>query len=72
MAFREFSSFTSSNIRSIAYDEDSTTLRVIFLNGGIYEYYSVPSRVAEEFERAASKGTFLAAHIKGHYRYSRI
>lgn len=72
MTYRAFSPFSSSNIRSIAYDADSLTLRVSFLSGGVYEYYNVPLRIADEFERAASKGTFLAAHIKGQYRYSRV
>ena len=72
MAFRDFAPFTSSNVRSIRYDPDTSTLQVGFLSGGVYEYYDVPTRVAEDFERADSKGTFLAAYIKGHYRYSRV
>lgn len=72
MAFREFQHVSSSNVRSIRYDPDTSTLQIGFHNGGVYEYYGVPARVAEDFERAGSKGKFLAAHIKGHYRYSRI
>lgn len=72
MAFRDFAPFTSSNVRLIRYDPDTSTLQVGFHNGGLYEYFGVPERVAEDFERAASKGTFLAEHIKGHYRYSRV
>ncbi len=72
MAFRDFAGFSSSNVRSIRYDADSSTLQVAFHNGGVYEYYGVPVRTAEDFERASSKGTFLAEHIKGHYRYSRV
>ena len=71
MPFKDFTPFTSSNVRSIRYDADTSALQVSFHNGGVYEYHDVPTRVADDFERAASKGTFLAANIKGHYRYSR-
>jgi hypothetical protein len=33
---------TSSNIASIGYDEDSQTLEIEFLNGGLYQYFDVP------------------------------
>lgn len=72
MAFRDFAPFTSSNIQAIRYDLETQVLQVTFNNGGMYEYYGVPSRLAEEFERAESKGGFLAANVKGHYRYSRV
>lgn len=72
MTFRELPPFESSNIRSARYDEEGQVLEITFLNGGTYEYYDVPAHVAEAFERADSKGGFLAAQIKGHYRYSRV
>jgi hypothetical protein len=72
MAWHEFAPFSSSNIASIRYDDERAILEVVFLNGGTYQYYDVPSHVAQEFESAASKGTFLASTIKGHYRYSRV
>ena len=72
MAFRDFASFTSSNIQALRYDEETLILQVVFNNGGVYEYYGVPARVAEEFDRSESKGGFLAASVKGHYRYSRV
>ncbi len=72
MSFRDFAPFTSSNIQSARYDEETQILQIVFKNGGVYDYYSVPVRTAEEFERSESKGGFLAASIKGHYRYSRV
>jgi hypothetical protein len=72
MAFRDFAPFTSSNIQEIRYDVETQVLQVTFNNGGAYEYYGVPSHLAEEFEGAESKGGFLATSVKGHYRYSRI
>lgn len=72
MAFRDLPAFESSNIRSARYDDEGQILEIMFLNGGAYEYYDVPAHVADAFERAVSKGSFLAAEIKGRYRYSRI
>jgi hypothetical protein len=72
MSWHNFQSFDSSNIRSIRYDEASQTLEITFHNGGVYEYYDVPSHVASEFESAGSKGQFLASRIKGHFRYSKV
>lgn len=72
MAFRDITAFTSSNIRSARYDVEAQVLEITFLNGGVYEYYSIPERIAQEFDRAASKGGYLAANIKGQFRYSRV
>ncbi len=72
MGWHEFAPFTSSNIAAIRYEEDELLLEVEFLNGGRYQYYEVPLQIAQYFEQAGSKGEFLAASIKGHYRYSRV
>lgn len=62
----------SSNIAGIGYDESSNTLQVWFNNGTSYQYFDVPERVFEEMKNAESKGKFLASHIKGSFRYSRV
>jgi len=72
MAWRTLSPFTSSNLESVRYDDEQNVLEVTFLNGGIYQYFDVPPHVADAFERADSKGTFLASDIKGNYRYSKV
>lgn len=72
MAWRDFPAFTSSNISSIRYESEQTVLEITFHNGGTYQYYDVPSHVADDFERAESKGSFLASAIKGHYRYTKV
>lgn len=61
---------SSSNIHSIGYE--GTTLYVLFNSGGLYEYYDVPYSVYSSLMSASSHGSYLAAHIKGHYRYKRI
>ncbi|MBS7827485.1 KTSC domain-containing protein [Wohlfahrtiimonas chitiniclastica] len=63
---------SSSNVASIAYDENSATLGVKFHSGGTYHYFQVPPAVHANFLNAGSKGTFLHNHIKGHYRYMKV
>lgn len=72
MAWHEFAPFTSSNVASVRYDAEQLLLEVEFHNGSRYHYYDVPQQVAQDFERAESKGVFLASTIKGHYRYGRV
>ena len=72
MPWKAFPAFTSSNISTARYDEERLILEVAFNSGGIYHYFDVPIHVINEFMSADSKGKFLAARIKGHYRYSKI
>jgi hypothetical protein len=62
----------SSNVETIGYDADSQTLEVEFKNGTVYQYFDVSERVYEELRNADSVGGYLAAQIKGSYRYSKV
>jgi hypothetical protein len=62
----------SSNIASIGYAGANRTLSVLFLNGGLYEYYNVPRACFDAFLSAPSKGRFLHEFVKGAYPYARI
>jgi len=61
---------SSSNLKSVGYGNG--ILEVEFHNGGIYQYYSVPSSVYNALMNASSKGSYLATKVKGHYEYKRI
>ena len=63
---------TSSNIRSIGYDEPSQTLEVEFSGGGIYQYPSFPKDLYEEFMAAESHGHFFYERIKYEYSFKRV
>lgn len=65
-------SVSSSNIASIGYDNQSSTLEIEFLNGSIYQYFDVPESVYNELMQAASLGSYLNSYIKGNYRFSRV
>ena len=61
----------SSNIAAIGYDQNSETMQIEFISGGLYQYFDVPIAEFEALRDADSIGAHLARHIKGHYRYSR-
>lgn len=63
---------SSSNVASIGYDSESATLEVEFNDGSVYQYFDVPAHEAEGLVNASSVGSYLAAQIKGVYRYARI
>ena len=59
-------------IKLVGYDEESTTLQVEFNNGSAYQYFDVPEHLFNGLRDADSVGGFLAANIKGSYRYSKV
>jgi len=65
-------SVTSSNVASVGYDSDSSTLEVEFKDGSIYQYFDVPEAIYNGLIGAGSVGGFLASQVKGTYRFSRI
>lgn len=62
----------SSNIASVGYDEDSSTLEIEFNNGAVYQYFDVSKKIYDGLITADSVGSYLASYIKGHYRYSKV
>ena len=65
-------SVSSSNIASIGYDSENNVLEVEFLSGSVYQYYSVPEYIYNDFMNAPSHGRYLNWNIKGYYRYYRV
>jgi len=65
-------SVTSSNIHSIAYNEQDKILFVKFLHGGIYSYFDVPSHIFNQILVAESIGKYFSQNIKGIFRAEKI
>ena len=65
-------SVVSTNVRSVGYDAESSTLEVEFNSGSVYEYLNVPESEYESLMNASSKGRYLNRNIKGHYQDVRI
>lgn len=68
----EMTNVDSSNIAAVGYDDESSTLQVEFNNGTTYQYFDVPERLFEGLVNADSVGGYLAANIKGSYRFSKV
>jgi KTSC domain len=64
-------SVVSPNVASVGYDPERGILEVEFGNGSGYWYWDVPLGTALELINASSVGGYLAAHIKGYFRYER-
>ncbi len=62
---------SSSNLRSVGYDEAEGILEIEFQDGRVYRYYEVPKEVYEDLLSAPSLGRFFLANVKDVYRYAR-
>jgi len=62
----------SSNIASIGYDQNATTLEIEFHNGSVYQYFEVPLEVYQNFIQAESKALFFSERIKGYFSYAKV
>ena len=63
---------SSSNLRSVGYDEESRTLEIAFHSGGVYEYYDVPPETFWELSQADSRGRYFHEHIRDVFDYRQI
>jgi hypothetical protein len=63
---------SSSNVTSVGYDPGTATLEVEFHDGSVYQYFDLPAHEADGLVSASSVGGYLAAHIKGVYRYAKV
>jgi len=71
MKIPEMIKVESSQIETIGYDAETSTLHVHFKRGGKYSYSEVPADVRAAFMAAESKGKFLGAEIKGKFTFTK-
>lgn len=70
--FRTYRFVNSTAIAMVAYDRELETLRVIFQNGGAWDYLGVPLDAYVALVTATSVGTYHARHIRGTYESHRV
>jgi len=58
---------SSSNVRSVGYDQAAQILEIEFHSGGVYQYSNVPINVYTSLMNAPSKGGYFARIIKDSY-----
>jgi hypothetical protein len=68
----ERQSVSSSNLRSVGYDENNQVLEIEFQSGSVYEYFDVPQAVYAGLMNAPSKGAYLNDNIRPTYRFRKI
>ncbi|MGD6778822.1 KTSC domain-containing protein [Sutcliffiella horikoshii] len=66
-----FVSVVSDNLRAVAYDSSSQTLRIKFKNG-MYDYFGVPENIHQGLMNASSHGEYHAKYIKNVYSYRKV
>ncbi|HEY2583012.1 MAG TPA: KTSC domain-containing protein [Mucilaginibacter sp.] len=62
----------SSVVAAMKYNADTSTLRIIYVSGDVYDYKNVPEKVYEEMKAYTSKGTYLNKKIKGNFDFEKI
>ena len=60
----------SSMIHAVGYERDTRTLEVVFNSGQTYQYCDVPPEEYDGLMAAASKGSYMRAHIIDMYEYT--
>jgi hypothetical protein len=63
---------SSSNLKSVGYNQSTNTLEIEFHGGRVYQYYNVPKDIYQGLLSASSHGNYHHRRIKGSYRYTRI
>ncbi|WP_241430551.1 KTSC domain-containing protein [Haloferax volcanii] len=63
---------TSSNLRSVGYDQDEQILEIEFNSGGVYRYFGVPSNIYADLMNASSHGKYFHSNIKDVYEYKQV
>jgi hypothetical protein len=63
---------SSSNLRSIGYEPETSTLEVEFNHGEVYQYHGVPQDVFDELMQAGSHGIYFNANIKNSYATTKL
>ena len=62
----------STEIEWIGYEKKKFMLQVEFIEGGIYQYESVPEPIYHNFLRADSHCRYFEENIKGKYAYRKV
>jgi hypothetical protein len=62
----------STVISNMEYDPATSTLRITYVSGIIYEYLDVPDQVYIGLKTSKTKGVYLNNTIKGNYQYKKV
>jgi len=63
---------SSSQIKSIGYDEKTSTLEIEFNRGGLYQYQPITSRGHQKLINAESVGGYFHEHIRNNKQVNTV
>lgn len=63
---------SSSNVKSVGYDEEESKLEVEFNNGSIYQYSNVPINKYSDLMNSSSHGKYFHRFIRDKYVTKRV
>ena len=62
----------SSNLDAVGYDRKSRALRIVFLEGAMYDYFNVPASLYRSLMESESKGSFFQQYVVGKFKYAKV
>lgn len=62
----------STVVSNMAYDAVTSTLRIKFVSGLVYDYKNVPVEIYQAMKSSGSKGIYLNRYVKGNYTFKKI
>jgi hypothetical protein len=62
----------SASLAQVAYDRHREILQVMFRDGAVYQYATVPVQAYRDLLRATSKGSYFNLHIRGRYPHAAL
>ena len=62
----------SSVIAAIHYDVETSTLRIMYVSGSIYDYKNVPEEIYIALKTSRLKGVYLNQYIKDRFPFKRV
>lgn len=62
----------STVVANMTYDAVTSTLRINFVSGLVYDYKKVPVEIYQAMKTSGSKGTYLNRYVKGNYKFKKI
>ncbi|WP_080629319.1 KTSC domain-containing protein [Leptospira santarosai] len=63
---------SSSDLRSVGYDPNTSTLEIEFKGSEVYQYSAVPQSVYQSLLSAGSHGKFFHQNIKDRFSYHKV
>jgi hypothetical protein len=62
----------STVIASSSYNQETSTLTIVFVSGIVYQYKNVPAKIYQAMKDSRSKGSYFNLHIKDHFEFEKI